>query len=63
VFDRRHDLSPGSTIGSQFIGDYPLRRETLLFQQPCEQAFGSLGIAAVLHDLVEHIPVMIDGTP
>jgi hypothetical protein len=37
--------------------------EPALFQQANNQALGSLGIATALHDFVEHVAILIDGTP
>ncbi len=63
VFDVRHDLSPGCSIRAQLVSDHPLRCDTLFLQKAGQQSPGSLGVAAVLDDLVKHIPVLIDGTP
>jgi hypothetical protein len=49
VFDVRHDLSPGCSIGAQFVSDHPLRCDTLLLQKAGQQP-GSLGVTAVLDD-------------
>lgn len=63
VFDVRHDLPPGCSIRAQLVSDHPLRCDTLLLQKTGQQSPGSLGVAAVLIDFVEHIPVLIDGPP
>lgn len=63
VFDVRHDLLPGRSIGAQFIGDHPLRCDTLLLQKAGQLSPGSLGVAAGLDDFVKHMPVLIDGSP
>lgn len=47
----------------QFTGDNPLLRETLLLQQSDQQSPGSLGVATELHDLVENISILINGSP
>ena len=31
MLDRGHGLLPGGTIGSQLVGDHPLRRHAVLF--------------------------------
>lgn len=53
VFDGRHHLSLGCSVGAQLVGDH-----ALLLQQPPEQALGGLGVATVLDDLVEHIAIL-----
>ena len=63
LFDVRHDLPPGCSIGAQLVSDHPLRRDTLLLQKTGQQSPGSLGVATALNDFVEHIPVLIDGPP
>jgi hypothetical protein len=55
VLDCRHDLAPGGRIGAQLVRDYPPRGTALLLQQTLQQAFGRLGVAPALDDLVKHI--------
>ncbi|SDP54587.1 hypothetical protein SAMN05428967_2386 [Phyllobacterium sp. YR620] len=63
VLEGWHDLAFCGGVRSQLVGDDPLWRLRPAFQQTNKQAFGSLGIAAVLNDLVEHVAILIDGTP
>ena len=63
VFDVRHNLPPGCSIGAQLVSDHPLRCDTLLLQKTGQQSLRSLGVAAVLDDFVKHRPVVIDGPP
>ena len=63
VLDLRHDLTLGGSIEAEFVGDHPAGWATLLAQEPFQQAFGRFGVAARLDDLIEHIAVLIDGSP
>lgn len=63
VFDVRYDVPPGRSIGAQLVSDHPLRCDALPLQKAGQQSPGSLGVAAVLNDLVEHIPVLIYSPP
>lgn len=63
VLDGWHNLAFGRPIGAQLISDRALRRQTLLLQKARQQALGSLGVAARLDDLVEHITLMINRSP
>lgn len=38
MLDVQHDLPPRRAVGAELVGDHALRRETLLLQQPCQQA-------------------------
>jgi hypothetical protein len=53
----------GSSIGSQLVSNHALWAASLFSQQPSQQAFRSLCIAATLNDFIEHIAVLIDGAP
>ena len=63
MLDRRHDLAPCSTIGAKLVCDDALGYASLLLHQPDQKTLGSLGVPAYLDDLVEHIAVLVDGTP
>ena len=45
-----HDLSFCGVIGSQLVGNHYAWRTALALQQPVHQPFGSLRIAAALHE-------------
>jgi hypothetical protein len=63
VFDSRHNVTLGRAIRAELVGDDPLGRHALLFQQPDEQSPGGLRIASALNNLVESVSVLINGTP
>lgn len=63
MFDVRHDLSPGCSIGVQLISDHPHRCDALLIQKAGQQLLGSLDVAAVLNNFVKHKSVLIEGPP
>jgi hypothetical protein len=63
MFDVRQDLAFGSAIGSESIGhDHP-RDVTQTLQQFAEEALGRFRITAALHQTIEYIPVLINGSP
>ena len=51
------------TKGPPLVGDHDGRRVPLSFHKLSNKAFGSLGIAAALHQNVENKTVLTDGTP
>lgn len=63
VLNLWHDLASGGAVGVQLVCDHPLRRHSLLLQQPGQQTLGGLGVPAGLDDLVEHIAVLVDRSP
>jgi len=63
MLDRRHDLALCSTIGAKLVCDDALGYPSLLLHQPDQKTLGSLGVPAYLDDLVEHIAVLVNGTP
>ena len=63
MFDVGHELTPGSSVRTQFVGDHALGRHALFFQQSFEQSPRCLGIAAALDNFIEDISVLINSTP
>ncbi len=63
MIDAGHDVSLGSAIGSQFVGDHDARHMPLAFEKLSHQAFGGLGISAALHQHVENEAILIDSPP
>jgi hypothetical protein len=63
VLDVRHHLSAGCSIGSQHVCGHAPWHGTLFLQQAHQQSLGSLGVAAVLDDLVKEVSVLIEGPP
>jgi hypothetical protein len=60
MLNRRYDLAPGGRIGAELIRDHPLRWAAMPLQQTLQQAFGRLGVAPRLDDLIEHIAILIN---
>ena len=63
MLDPRHDLPLGGCIGAEFIRDHLSRQAALPLQQTLQQAFGRLGVAPRLDDLIEDLAILIDGPP
>ena len=63
VLDLWHNLALGGSVGGEFVGDDPLRRTSLLAQEPHQQPPRSLCVPMDLHDFVEDVSVLIDGAP
>src|SRR5471032_3081550 len=63
VFDVRHDLALGGGVGAEFVGDDPLRRTSLLAQEPCQQSPRSPCVPMNLHDFIEYVSFLIDSAP
>jgi hypothetical protein len=52
-----------STIALQFVGDDPERRLTLVSNQSAQESLSCTLIAARLQQNVDHVTVLVDGTP
>jgi hypothetical protein len=52
-----------STIALQFVGDDPERFLTLASNQSAQESLGCTLIAARLQQNVDHVTVLVDGTP
>jgi hypothetical protein len=63
MLDIGHDPRSRRAVGSEFAGDYPLRLHALLRQQSGQKTLRRLGVAAGLHDLIEHIVLLINRPP
>jgi hypothetical protein len=63
VCDGRHDRAMSRIITSEFIGDQPSRFTSLAFEKTAEKAFSRLSVAMALHQNINDIAVLIDGTP
>jgi hypothetical protein len=53
----------GRTIRTQLVGDHDTGRSTLARQKFAYETLGSLGIAAFLHQNLQHKAILINGTP
>jgi hypothetical protein len=63
VFDCRHDLTLGSRVGAELVGDHSSWRAALFPQEAPQQALGCRGIAARLHDLIKDVSVLVNSPP
>jgi hypothetical protein len=63
VFDVWHDLTLGGRVGAELVGDHPPGWAALLPQETPQQAFGRLGVAAGLDNLIKHTAILIHRPP
>ena len=63
VLEAGRDLPLRGAVRGQPVGHDPPRPPALLLEKPDEQAARGALVAAALHDLVEHDPVLVDGPP
>jgi len=63
MFDRRHDLTVGGVITTEFVGKEPARFPTLTFDQTAKEADSGFFIASSLHENIDGIAILIDRTP
>jgi len=63
MLDPGHDLSLGSGVALQLVGDEQTRCSTLLLEELTEQAFGGLLVAPVLDENIENETVLVNCTP
>ena len=61
--DGRHDPSVRGAIASQLVGNEPPRRPALPLQQLSKKALGRTLIATQLNEDIDHITILINGTP
>jgi hypothetical protein len=63
MLDARHDLTFGSGVAAQLVGDQHPRRSPLLLQELAEQAFGGLLVAPTLHEDIKNKALLVDRAP
>ena len=63
MLDARKDLAFGSVIGSEFISHDHSGHVAQTLQQLAKEALGRLRVAAALNQDVEHVAVLINGSP
>jgi hypothetical protein len=63
VLHRGHDRTMSRIITSQFVGHQPSGFPALAFDQATKKPFSCMLIAAVLHEDINDIAVLIDCTP
>ena len=60
---RRHDVPEGRTVAPELVGHQPPRFLPLTLEQPSEEALCGAPISTWLDEDVDHIAVLVDGTP
>ncbi len=63
VFDIRQQRALRHAIAAEFVGDDDARNILETLQRPLEEALRRPGIAAALHQDIEHDANLIDGAP
>ena len=63
VNNRRHGRTVGCRVAAKLVRDQASRRTALPFQQLAEKPLGRTLIAPRLDKEVDHITILIDGTP
>ena len=63
MFRGQRHVPEGRRIGPQLVRDQPARRNTLFLEQYLHQLFGRFRIAPALHQEIQNLALMIDGTP
>ena len=63
MLDIRQQLSLCYAVASQLVGDQDTRRILQTLQQPPKEALRRPGVAAALHQDIEHDAMLIDGAP
>ena len=63
MFDTRQDLTFRGTIGPEFIRHDDSRRVAQALQQLAKEALGCLRVAPALNQNVEHVAMLVDGSP
>ncbi len=61
--DGRHHRPVRRAVASQLVGDEPTGHATLPLQQLAEEALGGSPITARLDENVDHVTILINGTP
>ncbi len=61
--DGWHDLAVSSAVASQLVRHQPAGHATLPLQQLAKKAFGCPAVATRLHEDVDDVAILIDGTP
>ncbi len=60
---RRKDVPMSCRIASKLVGDQLPRYLTLMFQGPTKEAFSGFPISSASHKNIDHVPILIDGSP
>jgi hypothetical protein len=63
VRHRGHDRTMSGIIASGFVGHQPPGFPPLAFEKTAEKAFSRMLIATALHENINAITILIDGTP
>jgi hypothetical protein len=63
VYRFRHNFADGRWVTTQLVGGESVRRFALALQCFSKEALGGAGITSLLHEDVDHITILIDGSP
>ena len=63
MLDARQDLAFGGSIGSKFVGHDGSGHVAQTLQQLAEEALRCLFVATILNQYIEHVPMLINGSP
>src|SRR4051794_2932207 len=63
MFHMWQDLAFRRRVALELVGDDHPRRILQALQQLAEEALGGFGIAPALHQNIEHVAVLVNGTP
>ena len=63
MFNGRHDFPVRGIIACEFVGDEPAWFIALALDQATEEAHGRVFVAAALHENINRVTILIDGSP
>ncbi len=63
VIDTRHDVFGGGPIASKLVGNHHSRITAIRLDQLFKEALGRPLVAPLLHQDIEHVAMLIHGTP
>jgi len=59
----REDIAMCSRITPRLVGDQLPGCFSLMFQGPTKEAFSGFPISSASHKNIDHVPILIDGSP
>ncbi len=63
MLDTRHDISLCGIAGAKFVNGHHPQRLSLALQQLAHQALDRFGLAAALHENLQHETVLVHSAP
>ena len=63
VLDGWHRCAVRRIVASEFVGDQPARFTPLAFQEAAKEAYGRLFVPSWLHQKINVVTILIDGSP